>query len=221
MLGRIRPNYYCCLLIALLWVSSAVAAEVQVYVVGEDGAPVSDVAVFIKQGGLTSADEREPAAAIMDQREMRFVPHILIVEKGALVEFPNSDVVAHHVYSFSRPNNFVLPLYKGTPPSPIDFANEGVVTVGCNIHDGMLGYIAVVDTDIFGMTDENGKASFTVSDDASSYEINIWSPRIRDSRGPIAQTVSSFSSDGITFKLQKSLRPAHVDQSESVQWEEY
>lgn len=197
------------------------AGEIQVNVVGEDGAPVPDVAVFIKQANLTSNDDHKPAAAIMDQREMRFVPHILIVEKGTLVEFPNSDVVAHHVYSFSRPNNFVLPLYKGTPPSPIDFADEGVVTVGCNIHDGMLGYIAVVDTEVFGKTDESGKASLTVSDDASSYEINIWSPRIRDSRGPLAQTVSSISSDGITFKLKKALRPAHADQSESVQWDEY
>jgi plastocyanin len=221
MFSRIHVRHFCCLLIALLGASSAMAAEILVNVVGEDGAPVADVAVFIKQGGLTSTDGREPAAAIMDQREMRFVPHILIVEKGALVEFPNSDVVAHHVYSFSRPNNFVLPLYKGTPPSPIDFANEGVVTVGCNIHDGMLGYIAVVDTDVFAMTDEAGQASLTVNDDASSYEINIWSPRIRDSRGPIAQTVASVSGDGITFKLKKSLRPAHVDQSESVQWNEY
>lgn len=197
------------------------AAEIQVKVVAEDGAPVAGVAVFIKQAGLTSSGSRKPVAAIMDQREMRFVPHILIVEKGALVEFPNSDVVAHHVYSFSRPNNFVLPLYKGTPPSPIDFANEGVVTVGCNIHDGMLGYIAVVDTNIFGMTDESGALLLTVGDEASNYEINVWSPRIRDSRDPLVQTFASIPRDGVTFKLKKSLRPAHVDQLEAVQWDEY
>jgi len=221
MLIRITQMHFLCLFIVLLGMKSAGAAELQVNVIGENGEPVADVAVFIKQAGLVSEAKREPASAIMDQREMRFVPHILIVEKGSLVEFPNSDVVAHHVYSFSRPNEFVLPLYKGTPPSPIDFANEGVVTVGCNIHDGMLGYIAVVDTRIFGKTDENGETLLTVSDEASSYEINIWSPRIRDSRDPLIQTVSAVSGEGVTFKLKKSLRPAHVDQSESVLWDEY
>lgn len=221
MFSWLKLRHFCCLLIVFLGTRFALAAEIQVNVVAEDGSPVPGVAVFIKQAGLTSADDRKPASAIMDQRELRFVPHILIVQKGALVEFPNSDVVAHHVYSFSRPNNFVLPLYKGTPPSPIDFATEGVVTVGCNIHDGMLGYIAVVDTHLFGKTDESGKLMLIVSDDATSYEINIWSPRIRDSKNPLVQTVSTFSSDGITFELKKSLRSAHVDQSDSVLWDEY
>lgn len=221
MFSRIQLSDLSCVLLAFLAAGSAWATEIQVNVIGRDGAPVPDVAVFIKQANLATTDDREPAAAIMDQRELRFVPHILVVEKGALVEFPNSDAVAHHVYSFSRPNNFVLPLYKGTPPSPIDFANEGVVTVGCNIHDGMLGYIAVVDTNVFGKTDENGRVLLNVSNGASSYAISIWSPRIRDSRDPLVQTVSSVPSNAITFRLKKSLRPAHVDPSESVRWDEY
>ena len=157
----------------------------------------------------------------MDQRDVRFVPHILIVEKGASIEFPNSDVVAHHVYSFSRPNSFVLPLYKGTPPTPEVLGHEGVVVLGCNIHDGMLGYILIVDTPIFGMTDSSGKISLTVDEAASNYEISIWSPRIKDSRDPIVQDTTTIPSQGITFELQKSLRPAHIDQSDAVEWDEY
>ena len=40
--------------------------------------------------------------ATMDQVDSRFAPHILVVQTGTSVEFPNSDVIAHHVYSFSQ-----------------------------------------------------------------------------------------------------------------------
>ncbi len=210
-----------CLFFALLAANSAVAGQIEVLVVDPDGRPVPEVAVFIRHVGFSTAPDRAPAAAVMDQRDVRFVPHILIVEKGAEVEFPNSDVIAHHVYSFSRPNNLVLPLYKGTPPNPVRFMHDGIVTLGCNIHDGMLGYIVVVDTGVFGMTDAGGAASLTVDDRAGSYEINIWSPRIRDSSGPIVQSVTSIPPGGVRFDLKKTLRPPHAGQSESVQWDEY
>lgn len=221
MVGWLPCGRLCCVLIALFGANMAVAGVIDVQVVSSDGLPVPEVAVFIKQAGVSRAVNSKPATAVMDQRDVRFVPHILIVEKGALVEFPNSDVVAHHVYSFSRPNNFVLPLYKGTPPEPVHFVHDGIVTLGCNIHDDMLGYIVVVDTGVFGLTDADGTVSLSVDDSASSYEINIWSPRIRDSNDPLVQRVTAVPAAGVRFELKKSLRPPHDGKSESVQWDEY
>lgn len=221
MTGWRLPRCLTRLFFVLLGANAAVAGQLEVLVVDPDGQPVPEVAVFIKQADISAAADRAPASAVMDQRDVRFVPHILIVEQGAEVEFPNSDVIAHHVYSFSRPNNFVLPLYKGTPPNPVHFMHDGIVTLGCNIHDGMLGYVVVVATDVFGMTDARGSVSLSVDDRASNYEINIWSPRIRDSSGPIQQSVTSISPGGVRFELKKTLRPAHAGQSESVQWDEY
>ena len=221
MAGWLLPWRFACLFFALFGANIAVAGQIEVLVVDPDGQPVPEVAVFIKPAGISAASDRAPAPAVMDQRDVRFVPHILIVEKGAEVEFPNSDVIAHHVYSFSRPNNFVLPLYKGTPPNPVHFMHDGIVTLGCNIHDGMLGYVVVVDTDVFGMTDARGAVSLSVDDRASSYEINIWSPRIRESSGPLAQSITSIPPGGVRFELKKTLRPPHAGESESVQWDEY
>ncbi len=203
-----------------LWAMSSAAHgdELFVRVYGSDQKPVPGIAVFVRQQNSPKA---KPATGVMDQRDHRFVPHILIVQKGAVVEFPNSDVVAHHVYSFSKPNNFELPLYKGLPPDPVLFEHEGIVTLGCNIHDGMLGYIVVVDTDVFGMTDADGLARLTVDGDAGRWEVNVWSPRIRDSRAPLVEIIEAGASLTATFALQKKLRPAHDDQSESVSWDDY
>jgi plastocyanin len=208
-------------LIALTGSEWTLAGELTVRVSDNEGQPVANIAVFVEQAGVDVDTTREPATAIMDQRDARFVPHILVVEKGAAVEFPNSDIVAHHVYSFSRPNNFVLPLYKGTPPAPVTFEHDGVVILGCNIHDGMLAYVVVVDSSVFGITDENGVVVLAVDDEASDFEVNIWSPRIRDSRDPITQRVSAVPNATVSFDLKKSLRPAHVDQTGSVAWDEY
>lgn len=206
---------------ALASATGAMAGEFAVRVLDPDGAPVPDVVVFVREIGVAVNAADEPDDAIMDQRDASFVPHILVVQKGAAVEFPNSDIIAHHVYSFSRPNNFVLPLYKGILPEPIVFENDGVVTLGCNIHDDMLGYIIIVDTKVFGTTDEAGGALVNVDDSATGYEVRIWSPRIRDSKEPVLISLPGIPTDVVTFKLQKSLRIAHVQQSNSVAWDEY
>ncbi len=55
----------------------------------------------------------------MDQRELSFVPNVLVVRTGTAVEFPNGDKVRHQVYSFSGAKTFKLALYAGRahPPS--------------------------------------------------------------------------------------------------------
>jgi len=212
----------------LAWLSITVgaaiaqAASVEVLVLGPDGAPVPEVAVFVdRPAGATTVTPL--AAATMDQIDTRFVPHMLIVQKGTAVEFPNSDVVAHHVYSFSKPNNFVLPLYKGDAYRPITFEHAGVVILGCNIHDGMLGYIVVVDTDIFGITDAAGRVVLDLGAGATEYVVNIWSPRIRDDQAALRQVVTNPSQSGaqVSFGLQKKIRPPHESQSAAVQWSDY
>jgi plastocyanin len=210
------------LTLAAAWCTEVFAASVAVQVVGLQGEPVADVAVFIEQEsvGPTALPD---SPATMDQRDTQFVPHMLVIQKGQSVEFPNSDVVAHHVYSFSKPNNFVLPLYKGDVHEPIMFNHDGVVTLGCNIHDHMLGYIVVVDTDVFGTTDESGRVSLSVDDDATHYTVHIWSPRFRETESSLQKElqISNHEDAQLTFTLQKKLRAPHQSLSDGVQWSEY
>ena len=210
------------LLLLVMGCTVAQAEVINVIVVDSDGAPVPEVVVFIEQSG-TRKQRAAPSSAVMDQRDKQFVPHVLVVEKGASVLFPNSDTIGHHVYSFSKPNNFVLPLYTGDPHDPVILHHDGVVMLGCNIHDHMLGYIVVVDTDIFGLTDTSGSISLEVSDSAGNYVVNIWSPRIRDGEQERRKVVdiSSSTESELIFALQKKLRAPHHQQTEAVQWSEY
>src|SRR6185436_9432707 len=153
------------LLAALASAAYSAAATLEVSVIDEDGRPIEDVAVYATPahpvdhgpGAVASHAGTAPKAS-MDQERMQFVPHLLIVQTGTEVSFPNGDDVSHHVYSFSEVKPFELHLYKGNVYPPVVFPQPGVVVLGCNIHDGMLGYIVVVDTPHYAKTDEHGLA---------------------------------------------------------------
>lgn len=195
------------------------AATLDVRVLDRNGEPVSGVAVYVLRPGLPQRSP--PDAAIMDQVDKRFVPHMLVIQAGTEVQFPNSDTVAHHVYSFSHPNHFKLQMYKGNAHPPVLFEHSGLVTLGCNIHDNMLGFILVVATDTFAMTDAAGHAMLDVESPGDA-EVRIWSPRFRDDEDLLSRDVELGHGDtSLEFVLGKSLRPPHDAESESISWTDY
>lgn len=204
---------------SLLFATSAFSSDVDVFVVDRDGQHVADVAVYAVRLDGQNDLPTPTAGAIMDQIDRQFVPHLLVIQTGTPVEFPNSDTVAHHVYSFSHPNKFILPMYKGQQHAPVTFEHSGVVSLGCNIHDHMLGYILVVDSTAFTKTDANGHALLSL-ESAEEYVINIWSPRIRDKVKFLSKTlvVSGSPNAEITFSLAKKLNPSHP---EGASWSDY
>lgn len=113
---------------------------------------------------------------VIDQVDKEFISHVLPIQLGTAISFPNHDQIRHHVYSFSKAKKFEIPLYKGTPASPVLFDKVGVVSLGCNIHDWMSAYIYVLDTPYFTMTDKKGQAALELP--AGEYEIRYWHPNI-------------------------------------------
>lgn len=205
------------LLIGLPEITSA--AELAVRVLDRDGDPVPDVAVYVDFAG----DEAWMAVsktAVMDQVEQRFVPHLLVVQKGTHVQFPNSDDIAHHVYSFSKPNDFKLPLYKGDAHPPVNFDVEGVATLGCNIHDQMLAYVLVVDSDVFGKTDVDGNVRLDLGG-RTPESVSIWSPRINPRKEELTIAIGEGAPEHLTFQLQGKLRSPHGEKQQSLKWADY
>lgn len=162
-----------------LWCVFSVLFSVQSHAVSIDvtrknGEPAAGVVVTLSN----DAAKNVAANAIeMGQRERQFDPHILIVQKGATVSFPNYDDIKHHVYSFSPVKSFEKELYKGRESSAETFDTAGVVELGCNVHDWMLGYIYIADTPWFGKTDDQGKLVLPEVPDGD-YEITVWHPRM-------------------------------------------
>ena len=153
----------------------------------------------------------------MTQKNRQFTPHILVVEKNSQVEFPNADSIMHHVYSFSKSKTFELKLYREQPQNPITFEQTGVVELGCNIHDWMLGYIVVVDSPYYAITNEQGVASFDIQNGA--YKLNVWHEGFRDISNIESQKVV-ITNNKLSYQLKQKLTlPIRVEVDEFDDYE--
>jgi plastocyanin len=183
------------------------AATLLVTVQGADGHPLPGVVVTARP--LEAPVRRpEPIKAVMDQMERAFEPDLLVIPVGSTVTFPNSDSVSHQIYSFSPAKRFQLPLYRGTPYPPVHFDAAGVVTLGCNIHDQMIGYLVVTDAPYYGRTDAKGTWVGEVTH--GRYRISVWHPRMREAEADSERelTVGQTDHAELTVRLSRPLTPA-------------
>lgn len=149
------------------------AAAVSIEVRDEDGRPLAGAVVFL-ESAQARRQVRPLAQAEMGQAGKQFVPQVLVVPVGTAVDFPNRDTVRHHVYSFSPAKKFELKLYIGTPANPVVFDRSGIAVLGCNIHDQMVGWIVVVETPYYAMSDAQGRA--VIDAPPGSYRLRSWHP---------------------------------------------
>jgi plastocyanin len=161
---------------ALLCASQAGAASLQVQFADQQGQPLANAVVSLHgpQGGTAN-----PEPAIMDQVHKQFLPAVLAIRSGTRVSFPNRDDIRHQVYSFSPAKRFELRLYKGTPSEPVLFDKPGLVVLGCNIHDWMLGYIYITEDPWFAVSDETGKLQID-NLPIGRYQVTLWHPQMVD-----------------------------------------
>lgn len=152
------------------------AASLQGELVDSKGAPLANTVITLQGPAVGAA---APGKAVVDQREMRFVPSVLAVRSGTAVTFPNSDDIRHHVYSFSAPKRFELRLYQGTPSAPVVFDKPGLVVLGCNIHDWMVGYVYITDDPWFAVSDAQGKVAID-NLPAGDYRVTLWHSALPD-----------------------------------------
>ena len=184
---------------------SASGANLVVNVLERDGKPLAG-AVITAEPESAPSSAAPPVKTIMDQVNLAFLPDVLVIPVHSTVQFPNSDAVGHQVYSFSRARQFQLPLYRGKPYPPVQFDQPGVITLGCNIHDNMIGYIIVTAAPWFGRSDARGTWEAHELP-AGKFRVRVWHPLLNEPQ-QLERSVHLDSDGTIEFRLAKPLRPA-------------
>jgi plastocyanin len=207
------------LVCALLRAEPAAAATLAIAVQLPGGQPLPDAVVTVQPEGR-KLPPPAPIHAVMDQMNRMFTPEVLVIALGSTVSFPNSDSVSHQIYSFSAAKQFQLPLYRGKPYPPVLFGHPGIVILGCNIHDWMIGYIDVTDAPFYGTTDAQGAWSAQLP--AGRYEITVWHPRMREQTPTLVRELTIDTGDraALTLHLTRPLRPAPMEGG-AASWESY
>jgi plastocyanin len=198
-----------CLIAATALTSSlalAQTAELAVRVIDEQGQPVADaVVVAVPSDG----DLRLPARAregVVDQVDKEFTPKVTAILVGTPVTFPNNDNVRHQVYSFSPAKRFELPLYAGVPAQPVVFDKPGVVVLGCNIHDWMIGYVYVSESPWFAKTGKDGRAAIAELP-PREYVVRVWHPQLESAEEATRKTVDASQPRRVEVEWRLKLRP--------------
>jgi len=96
------------------------------------------------------------------QKDKTFIPHVLAIETGTTVDFPNFDPIFHNAFSNFSGQLFDIGLYAPGTSKSFRFKRSGVVRIFCNIHPAMSAVILVVDTPYFTVSDHDG--NFEIAD---------------------------------------------------------
>ena len=206
-------------LLACMCTQPGFAGELRVTVIDKSGHGVGEAVVIAMPLAHQELGTVE-AKAVMDQRNLSFVPRVIVVAAGTSVEFPNNDTVSHQVYSFSAAKKFQLPLYKGEFHTPVKFERAGLVVLGCNIHDEMVGYIYVTEARFFGKTDGSGGLELAGMP-AGDYRVTVWSPFIADSAATLVVVVHVGATEVAAHKVQliRELRTRPEPRPRRADWE--
>jgi plastocyanin len=146
----------------------------------KEAADLSNIVIWLvplAQG--SSAASASPAghpAPQVAQINKSFDPHVLVIQMGTPVQFPNKDPFLHNVFSLFDGKRFDLGFYEAGSSKVVHFDRAGVSFLFCNIHPEMSGAVVAVDTPYFGISDRNGRVAIQSVPDGR-YQLNAWYER--------------------------------------------
>ena len=136
------------------------------------GRPAEHAVVWLEASGAPADPVKK---VVLDQRNLAFVPRVLVVRVGTTVEFPNNDKVFHNVFSFRDGKKFDLGMYPKGSMKLITFDKPGLARLFCNIHPNMAAYVMAVDSPYFAVSNEDG--TFTIAGvPPGTYTYHAWRP---------------------------------------------
>jgi plastocyanin len=163
------------------------AGEIKGHVTASGIRSSANIAVYV--GAISGKTFTPPTKhVIMDQKDLKFVPHVLVVLKGSTVDFVNSDSTLHNVFWPELGGKRKLASNLGTWPKgqhkSFTFNDLGAAPLLCNVHQEMSGYLVVVPTPYFAVT--NAQGDYLIKDvPPGHYTLETWSEQGK----PLTQSV--------------------------------
>lgn len=160
---------------------------------------LSSVVVHIERAEGRFSPSQE--AAVMDQRSLTFVPHVVPTLVGTTVDFLNSDGVLHNLHAFVRGRTlFNIAMPKFLKMYSRVFQQEGAVLLLCDVHREMSAYIVVLQNPYFVLTNEEG--TFTIKDvPPGRYTVKTWHENLKPQGQEVTLTEGQTAT--IHFKLRQ------------------
>ena len=154
-------------------------------VIGRDGG-VANVFVYLKSGLEGKRFEPPKETVTLDQHGCLFVPRVLGMQAGQLLDVRNSDPVSHNIHPMPTNNReFNQQQSPQAPDIEHKFPRADVmIPVKCNVHSWMRAYIGVVDHPYFAVTGTDG--TFELKNvPPGDYTLAFWHEKYGEGTNPI------------------------------------
>jgi plastocyanin len=188
-------------IIALISTNTVYAGDIVGTVKATGTKDAGNAVIFIeKVEGKTFSAPAEHA--VMNQKNMTFIPHVLPVLAGTTVDFQNNDDVLHNVFSPDKcADNFNLGTWPKGQIRSYTFKNTGCrATLLCKVHPEMEGYIVVLENPYFAVSNKDG--SYSIKNvPAGTYTVSIWHEKLKGAS--VKVTVSATGSITQDFDIKK------------------
>lgn len=178
-----------------------------------------DIVVYLEKVG-GSAYPPPSEHALLDQANLVFVPHVLAIQKGASVDFLNSDTTDHNVFcvdeccklvediNSKKPKYLDLGNFPGGQRASHTFTVPGEAVILCKLHPEMAAYIIVLDTPHFTVAEVDGatqSATYTIADvPPGDYVLKTWSKKCQSLEQKVS--VSAEQEAKADIELQRKTR---------------
>ena len=165
---------------------------------------------------LSPADEaaRRTAAAQpphpspkLAQRNKAFEPHLVVVQAGTTIQFPNDDPFFHNVFSLFEGKRFDLGLYEAGTTKSVHFDRVGISFLFCNIHPEMSAVVVAVDTPFYSVSDRTGQVAIA-GVPQGRYQMQVWYERgVQDELKALTRAVTISDSSRSLGTIQVPSNP--------------
>lgn len=184
--------------------AASFATPIDVRVLDNKGDPVKDTVVYITATNLPRDEPLESKTLVTEvaQDGRAFKPYVSVARVNQTVLFTNKDDFSHHIYSITGPVELSFIIRAQDHEVKKSFPTEGGVAMGCNIHDWMSGYIKVIDTPYYAITDSSGMGQIHVPVGLENADIIAWHPQMNES---VEQKLDQQTT--VTFELQNDMSP--------------
>ena len=163
----------------------------------------------------------QPKRLKLIQSHKTFEPHVLVVQVGSLVDFPNRDPFFHNVFSLFDGKRFDLGLYEAGATNSVRFDRVGVSFLFCNIHPEMSAVVVAVDTPYSGVSDASGRVVIANVPDGR-YEVHYWSERaLPEALKQLTKTISISDSSRSLEAVQIAENPTFTTTHKNKYGQDY
>ena len=146
-------------------------------VVNEKTGTLANVFVYLADAPASDGSAKEPA--VLDQKDCRYVPHVVGVQVGQALRVRSSDPKTlhntHYAPSANAPGNFGLT--DAGAERAVKFEKCEFIRVKCDVHPWMTAYVGVFESPFFAVTSEQNGSFAIGKAPAGSYKLVAWHER--------------------------------------------